>query len=111
MCLVTVENKRNTSKIPLDVQQIYIGRGSPLGNPFPINPKQDRDKVCEMYSEYFHTQMKDKQSPVYKEMARIWRIVRTGQKIALICYCSPHRCHGDSLKEFLEYYIHNHKPK
>lgn len=31
---------------------VYIGRGSPFGNPFPITPDHDRDDVCDAFLSY-----------------------------------------------------------
>ena len=32
----------------------YIGRGSALGNPFPMKDESTRDDVCDKYAEWLH---------------------------------------------------------
>lgn len=40
----------NKYKEPKDKRTFYIGRGAPLGNPFVITDKWDRDFVIDLYS-------------------------------------------------------------
>ena len=65
---------------------VYIGRGSPWGNPFVIGKDGDRDAVCDKYEQMVenYPQLKEK---IKSELA--------GKD--LICFCSPARCHGDYL--------------
>ena len=65
---------------------VYIGRGSPFGNPFIIGTHGDRDDVCNKFEEMI---MSDPQLilKVKKELA--------GKD--LVCFCKPQRCHGDTL--------------
>lgn len=67
---------------------IYIGRGSPYGNPFIIGePHPDtgqpmtRDDVCDLYEERILPNL---------DLAPL-----KGRD--LVCFCKPKRCHGDSL--------------
>ena len=65
---------------------VYIGRGSPWGNPFDIGRDGDRDAVCDKYAEMAE------RDPVFKEL------VMTNLKGKdLVCFCKPQRCHGDYL--------------
>lgn len=74
---------------------IYIGRGSPLGNPFPIEhgTDKDRDHVIEKYREYFHSQI-----VTNPEMSKYLESLR-GLKLG--CHCKPAACHGDIIAEYL----------
>ena len=81
---------------------VYIGRGSPLGNPWPINAKQSRDDVCDRYDTYLRKAVKDKESAQYKEMVRLYLILKSGVSINLQCFCTPSRCHGETIKAILE---------
>ena len=60
---------------------VYIGRGSPWGNPFIIGKHGDRDEVCDRFE---------------KEILPTLDITPLIGK-DLICFCSPKRCHGDSI--------------
>ena len=72
-------------------EAVYIGRGSKWGNPFVIGTDGTREDVCEKYK------------------IRLWRLVKDGevtlQDLAalhgkdLVCFCSPHRCHGQDLEK------------
>lgn len=60
---------------------IYIGRGSPWGNPFVIGRDGNRNEVCDKFEQ------------------RILPNLDLTKLIGhdLICYCKPARCHGDSI--------------
>ncbi|MFS1428590.1 DUF4326 domain-containing protein [Vibrio splendidus] len=80
---------------------VYIGRGSPLGNPYPITPTDSRRKVCKKYEKYFNERVVILGDPVREEVKRIFRLVMAGENINLICYCFPLQCHGETLLDFL----------
>lgn len=75
---------KNLDKIPADA--VYVGRGSPWGNPFVIGPDGSRDDVCNKY------QLMVEKNPKLK--ARI-KSQLAGKN--LVCFCKPARCHGDYL--------------
>ncbi|MGX9944817.1 SLOG family protein [Bradyrhizobium denitrificans] len=60
---------------------VYIGRGSPYGNRFVIGEHGDRDEVCNRFE---CEQLPD------MDVSAV-----TGKD--LVCFCAPHRCHGDSI--------------
>jgi len=60
---------------------VYIGRGSPWGNRFVIGEHGDRDQVCDRFE---CEQLPDMD-------------VRDLANKDLVCFCAPHRCHGDSI--------------
>lgn len=64
----------------------YIGRGSPWGNPYVIGRDGDRDTVCDKF-----------ESRVLPTLD-----VEPLRGKALLCFCAPLRCHGDSIKRKLE---------
>jgi hypothetical protein len=76
-----VHNKYHNSA-PADA--IYIGRGSPYGNPFVIGKDGSRDDVCDKYSALVEGNEKLK-SLIKRELR--------GKH--LVCFCKPQRCHGD----------------
>ena len=79
--------------IKTDKYDIYIGRPSEFGNPFVIGRDGNRDKVINMYKEYFYARIKDQEF--------LNRILPLKGKI-LGCYCKPLTCHGDIIAEFLD---------
>ncbi len=60
----------------------YIGRGSPLGNPFVIGRDGTRDEVCDKYEVWI-----DRQTQLLPLIASL-----KGRD--LVCFCFPKRCHG-----------------
>lgn len=60
---------------------IYIGRGSPWGNPFKIGMHGNRDEVCDRFE---------------REVLPTLDVEPLRGK-NLVCWCAPRRCHGDSI--------------
>lgn len=78
----------------------YIGRPSPLGNPFIIGPDGDRDEVIAKYRRWLWLQMDIDAGPgnqVMVELHRLTDLYDTGKPLVLVCWCAPRPCHGDVL--------------
>jgi len=60
---------------------VYIGRGSPWGNPFRIGRDGTRDEVCDRF-----------EREVLPRLDIEWLRGKD-----LVCFCHPLRCHGDSI--------------
>lgn len=73
---------------------VYIGRGSPWGNPFKIGEHGNRAQVIEKHRKWINGLLKapNGERPPSKEQIR--KHLR-GRK--LLCYCHPKRCHGNLL--------------
>jgi len=81
---------------------IYCGRGSALGNPFPMSSESQRDEVCDKYEEYFNEQVNIlKNEPMLKQLRVIYTQAVKGN-VNLGCFCAPKRCHCDTIKAFIE---------
>lgn len=80
----------NKHKVGMPAGAIYIGRGSPWGNPFVIGEHGTRDEVCDKFKRH------------------LWEEIKAGrvklQDLAdlkgkdLVCFCAPVRCHGHDLE-------------
>jgi hypothetical protein len=84
----------NMHKLPgkaVPAGAIYIGRGSRWGNPFVIGKHGDRDDVCDQY------EVKLQQQVITGEIS-VQDLAALHDK-DLVCFCAPHRCHGDTLSE------------
>ena len=79
----------------------YIGRGSPLGNPFNMRNPSERDDVCEKYEKWFYTRIDERDPNVINELSRLINLARQGDLI-LGCFCSPKRCHGETIKNYMD---------
>lgn len=78
-----VHNKYHNTAPP---DAVYIGRGSPWGNPHAIGRDGDRDQVCDKYRD------KELADPEFR--ARVKRELKGKD---LVCFCAPKRCHGHEL--------------
>jgi hypothetical protein len=97
--MITVVNKYK------EPNHIYCGRGSLLGNPFKMIDESERDLVCEKYEKYFYEQIEVvKNEVMLKELRIIYKQALDGD-VNLGCYCSPKRCHCDTIKRFVEHKI------
>lgn len=94
---ITVVNKHH------GVKGEYIGRGSPLGNPYPITKESPRDVVIDKYVGYINQRIKDNDPVIIKELSRLYNIAKV-QPLNLMCFCSPQKCHGDVIKHILVNY-------
>ncbi len=79
----------------------YIGRGSPLGNPFIIGTHGTRDEVCDQYEAWLNMHLMAQTPSIINELVRLANIARQGD-LNLICFSAPKRCHGLSIKHVLE---------
>lgn len=87
---------------------VYIGRGSPLGNPFPIS--KGRVACIREYNLYFLRQIQ-KKGELYFALADIFNKVMDGEHVHLGCFCKPKACHGDIIKGYLDKSIKEYKDK
>lgn len=60
---------------------IYVGRGSPWGNPWIIGKDGTRDEVCDKFEQI--------------TLPRLDVSLLRGKD--LVCYCAPKRCHAYAL--------------
>lgn len=73
---------------------VYIGRGSPLGNPYVIGEHGEREKVIEDYRRYLAQKLFDRDPEIEKAL----RALTLDSK--LLCYCTPRPCHGTVIQEY-----------
>lgn len=86
---------------------IYIGRGSPLGNPFVMDPSKGvtRDVVIAKYAEWLDQQIKSYNLKVCEALDRIVDASKEYGVVSLQCFCAPQKCHGDIIKAVVEKHI------
>ena len=86
---------------------VYCGRGSALGNPFPMRDGSDRDRVCNNYEEWFKNMVdpimcyNDEARRMTQQLNIIKRAASKGD-VYLQCFCAPKRCHCDTIKKYIE---------
>ena len=103
--MINVVNKRRHKATPND---IYIGRGSPLGNPFthrPLSGTKASFKVDSViaaimaYKDYIGKELEENEE-IIGVFEEIKRKHREGE-VNLVCYCKPGPCHGDVVKAII----------
>ena len=86
----------------------YIGRGSPLGNPFVIGKHGTREQVIAKYKVWLQEQI-DKGNPVVlDELNRLGNKAIDEKGLVLQCFCYPKSCHGEVIKEKLVKAMYNY---
>jgi Domain of unknown function (DUF4326) len=66
---------------------ILVDRTTRWGNPFKMENEAERDAVCNMFENYAIARANDDST---------WLISLRGKD--LICWCSPKRCHAETLR-------------
>ena len=80
---------RNLSRFVVTVREpydVYIGRGSPYGNPFVIGQDGTREEVIAKY---------EKMVEAWPQLLQRVKTELRGKILG--CHCSPKPCHGDIL--------------
>ena len=70
---------------------VYIGRGSPWGNPFRIGKDGDRALVIARFRAYAERKIQAEPE---------WITPLEGKNV--VCFCAPLACHGDVLASLVE---------
>lgn len=95
--VVPVEVTRVVNKKLTNDFDVYIGRGSPWGNPFAIahgGEGPDRQEVIDQYRAHFTERLANE--PGFK------KAVLGLKGLRLACFCKPEACHGDVIVEYLD---------
>jgi hypothetical protein len=100
--MITIGNKKNGA-----IGE-YVGRPSPLGNPFPLSSEQDRDECVGKYQKWLYDKIKQKDDKIIKELKRLADIARN-RELMLVCWCAPKKCHADIISKVLKMMISNSK--
>ena len=102
---INVVNMNNHEPTEYDY---YIGRPSPLSNPFTHknNTKfakfvvNTRDEAIELYNSYFDKNLKTEE--FQDAINEILEMHKKYKKVNLVCFCKPKSCHGDYIKHKIE---------
>lgn len=81
------------------ISDYYIGRPSDLGNPFSVE-EFGRDSAIEKYKDYLCEKINQKDDKILSVLNLIYR---NRSKINLVCFCSPMKCHGEFIKNLIEF--------
>ena len=85
---------------------ICIQPDSPvLGNPFFMKDESMRNEVCDKYQAHFEREILKIGSPFHTEVTRLYKLAKSGKQLNLQCWCAPKRCHGDTIKAFIDKFL------
>jgi hypothetical protein len=84
----------------------YVGRPSPLGNPYVIGRDGDRATVIARYRQWLRDCIIAGDPRVSRELERLARLARERGQLTLVCWCAPQPCHADVIREFLLAMLH-----
>ena len=96
MVAILVLNKRNAA-----TRSEYVGRPSPLGNPFKLERESNRDAVIEQYEVWLRERIAARDRRVCDELNRLYVIARDTGLLELACWCAPKRCHAEVIRKVL----------
>jgi hypothetical protein len=82
----------------------YIGRGSPLGNPFVMKDESQRELVCDQYRDWLYGEIAERNPVVIAELERLYNHALSYQTLTLGCFCAPKQCHGEIIRDVLHAY-------
>ena len=102
--MITVVNKYKHTLTPYD---IYIGRGSPLGNPYSHmdNTKAEhkvatREEAIQKYGEWLE-RARVNNPLINGYLDKITNLAKDVD-VYLVCFCKPQSCHGDVIKKLVD---------
>lgn len=81
----------------------YVGRPSPLGNPYRVEAESQRDEAIAKYKEYMQLKIQEAaygiQDKVIDELHKLIKLFYTIETdVYLLCWCPPNKkCHCDTL--------------
>lgn len=96
------------SKRSYDGPGVYVGRPSPLGNPFSHREgtlaavrTNSREESIARYRDWLRDQWR-KKTPARAELERLARIYRQTGELTLVCWCAPLTCHADVIADAVQ---------
>lgn len=98
---IAILNKHHQPKA--SDRNFYVGRGSALGNPFPITETRKRDEVIKDFEGWLKEQIQANDPAVLKMLNAIADKVLDGtnKPVGLICFCAPKRCHAEFIRKVI----------
>lgn len=81
---------------------VVIDRTSILGNKHFMKDESQRDKVCDDYEKWFKEKLFEDDKSFKAELDRLYNIYIKFGKLRLFCWCAPQRCHGRTIKKYIE---------
>jgi hypothetical protein len=81
---------------------VYVGRPTPLGNPFRLEREDQRDEVVRRYATWLEAELRQGNREVARALEELYRRLKGQGTLTLICFCAPRRCHAEVIAEHLK---------
>lgn len=108
MTLLVTSRRSDGARTPEGVRAVYIGRPSPLGNPFRVGRDGTREEVVKLFHGYLEKIVRSPDADrkadwleVRNELRRIKKLEQRLGTVALECWCAPEPCHGEVIAKFV----------
>jgi hypothetical protein len=82
-------SKRGKGKNFLPQPWVYVGRPTPLSNPYRFQPGDTREALLEQYRRWLWQKLRENDWRVLLQLRSIT------EETALVCSCAPRSCHAD----------------
>lgn len=112
---INIVNKHTHNPTEFD---IYIGRGTPIGNPFthlkniPNTTKcETREEAVLNYKKWIYQKIRGEDAEILAFLKKIIAKLKINGQVNLVCYCSPKKCHGEIIKKIIEYNLNFEQKK
>ncbi len=79
----------------------YVGRPTPLGNPFRLESEEQREEVVARYATWLEEQLRQGNREVARALGGLYRKLKREGTLTLLCFCAPKRCHAEVIAERL----------
>ena len=89
------------TKKPKYKYDVSVCRPSVLGNPYKITTDVSRRYVCALYEKYFDYHSKKGRFEFRYELTRLKQLYKKYGKLRLFCWCTPKRCHAETIKKYI----------
>lgn len=100
MSNISIKNKKIHK---IEIGDIFVHRGYPLGNPFVCEPfgPYSREESIKLYQQWFYQQIRE-WNPVVLDAIRQIQIQKLqGKDFGLVCYCKPLPCHAQVILDYV----------
>jgi hypothetical protein len=81
--------------------RVYIGRPTPLGNPFRLKNDEQREKVVARYATWLEEELHRGNREVAQALEELYQKLKRQGSLTLLCFCTPKRCHAEVIAERL----------
>jgi hypothetical protein len=80
---------------------VYVGRPTPLGNPFRLEREDQRNEVVARYATWLEQELHRGNREVARALEELYRRLKRQGALTLLCFCAPRRCHAEVIAEKL----------